>query len=61
VNLSAHTAPIIQPLTVFQISPNAYYNCLKQRKAAYQQQKNQIKEEIKHIYYNNNRLPGPTS
>ena len=42
----------------FRIFPNAYYNYLKQRKAAYQQQKSQIKEEIRHIYYNNNRLPG---
>ena len=42
----------------FQISPNAYYNYLKQRKAAYQQQKNQIKEEIKQIYYNHNRFLG---
>lgn len=44
-------------LRKFQISPNAYYNYLKQRKAAYQQQKNQAKEEIKQIYYNNHRLP----
>lgn len=42
----------------FQLSPNAYYNYLKQRKAAYQKQKDRIQEEIKHIYYNNNRLPG---
>ncbi len=42
----------------FQISPNAYYNYLKQYKATYQQQKNQVKEEIKQIYYNNNRLLG---
>lgn len=45
-------------LRKFQISPNAYYNYLKQRKAAYQQQKNQVKEEIKQIYYNNHRLLG---
>jgi transposase InsO family protein len=45
-------------LRKFHISPNAYYNYLKQRKAACQQQKNQVKEEIKQIYYNNNRLLG---
>ncbi len=45
-------------LRKFQISPNAYYNYLKQRKAAYQGQKDQIKEVIKQIYYNNHRLPG---
>ncbi len=41
-----------------RISPNACYNYLKQRKAAYQQQKNQAREEIKQICYNNNRLLG---
>ena len=45
-------------LRKFQIAPNAYYNYLKQCKAAYQEQKNKIKEEIKYSYYNNHRLPG---
>ena len=48
-------------LRKFQLSPNAYYNYLKQRKSVYQEQKNSIHKEIKSIYYNNNRLPGHRS
>lgn len=48
-------------LRKFQLSPNAYYNYLKQRKSVYQEQKNYIQKEIKSIYYNNNRLPGHRS
>ena len=48
-------------LRKFQLSPNAYYNYLKQRKSVYQEQKNYIQKEIKSIYYKNNRLPGHRS
>ena len=48
-------------LRKFQLSPNAYYNYLKQRKSVYREQKNYIQKEIKSIYYNNNRLPGHRS
>lgn len=48
-------------LRKFQLSSNAYYNYLKQRKSVYQEQKKYIQKEIKSIYYNNNRLPGHRS
>lgn len=42
----------------FHMAPNAYYNYLKDNKAEYRKQKQQIQEEIKSIYYNNNRILG---
>ena len=42
----------------FNISPNAYYNYLKDNKAAYRKQKQNIYEEIRHIYYSSNRIIG---
>ena len=40
------------------IYPNAYYNYLAQRKAAYQQQKQRILQKIKDIYHAYNGVPG---
>lgn len=42
----------------FNIAPNAYYNYLKNNKAGYRKQKQKIYEEIKSIYYSNNRIIG---
>ena len=42
----------------FNIAPHAYYNYLKNNKARYQKQKQKIYEEIKSIYYSNNRIIG---
>ncbi len=48
-------------LRKFCLSPNAYYNYLKHPKSVYQRHKDHIQEEIKYIYYNNNRLLGHRS
>lgn len=40
------------------MAPNAYYNYKKDRKAAYRRNKLACHEEIKRIYYNNNRIIG---
>ena len=45
-------------LRKFSLFPNAYYNYLKNRKEAYQKEKNRILESIKSIYYNNGRIIG---
>lgn len=45
-------------LRKFQLSPNAYYNYLKQHKAVYKERKERIQEEIKSIYYKHNGLLG---
>ncbi len=45
-------------LRKFELSPNAYYNYLKNRKATYQKKKAKIQEAIKTIYYNNGRIIG---
>lgn len=45
-------------LRKFQISPNAYYNYLKDKKSAYISRKVEIQEAIKNIYYNNGRIIG---
>ena len=42
----------------FKISPNCYYNYLKDHKRDYYKQKSIIKEKIKYIYCNNNRTIG---
>ncbi|MBO5164377.1 MAG: hypothetical protein J6B75_08060 [Ruminococcus sp.] len=42
----------------FHMTPNSYYNYLKDNKAGYRKQKQKICEEIKSIYYNNNRVIG---
>lgn len=42
----------------FNIAPNACYNYLKNNKAGYCKQKQKIYEEIKSIYYSNNRIIG---
>ena len=42
----------------FHIAPNAYYNYLKGNKTWYYMRKQEILEEIKNIYYNNNRIVG---
>ena len=42
----------------FNLSPNAYYNYLKNRKAAYHKEKFKVQEAIKSIYYNNGRIIG---
>ena len=39
------------------ISPNAYYNFLKNRKEKYHEYKNKIKQEIIDIQYPPNNLP----
>ena len=40
------------------ISPNSYYNYLKNAKGEYHEQREVIYEKIKYIYYNNNRTVG---
>ena len=45
-------------LRKFNLSPNAYYNYLKNRKASYYKEKHKIQEAIKSIYYNNGRIIG---
>ena len=42
----------------FCISPSCYYNYLKNKKRDYYEQRKLICEQIKHIYYNNNRTVG---
>jgi putative transposase len=42
----------------FGISPNGYYNYLKDTKVEYHEQRETIYERIKYIYYNNNRTVG---
>ena len=42
----------------FNLSPNAYYNYLKNRKADYHEEKFKVQEAIKSIYYNNGRIIG---
>ena len=42
----------------FGISPNGYYNYLKNTKGEYHEQREVIYERIKYIYYNNNRTVG---
>lgn len=42
----------------FGISPNAYYNYLKDNKCEYHEQREAIYERIKYIFYNNNRTVG---
>lgn len=45
-------------LRKFNLSPNAYYNYLKNRKADYHEEKFKVQEAIKSIYYNNGRIIG---
>lgn len=45
-------------LRKFGISPNAYYNYRKHKKAEYEQNKYRIHETIKEIYYNTHRIIG---
>ena len=40
----------------FKISPNCYYNYLKDSKRDYKKQKAIVNEKIKYIYYNNNKI-----
>lgn len=42
----------------FHMSPNAYYNYLKDKKSGYREQKQKTCEEIKNIYYANHRIIG---
>ncbi|ASM69431.1 MULTISPECIES: IS3 family transposase [Lachnospiraceae] len=42
----------------FHIYPNAYYNYRKNRKKSFLQHRQQVFEQIKTIYYNNNRILG---
>lgn len=42
----------------FRICPNAYYNYLKNRKSAYNKQKNKIKDTIKQLYHKNHGILG---
>lgn len=42
----------------FCISPSCYYNYLKNKKRDYYEQRKLICEQIKYIYYNNNRTVG---
>ena len=42
----------------FHIYPNAYYNYRKNRKKSFLEQQQKILEQIKRIYYNNNRILG---
>lgn len=42
----------------FGISPNGYYNYLKDTKGEYREQRKAIYERIKYIFYNNNRTIG---
>ena len=42
----------------FGISPNGYYNYLKDTKSKYHEQREVIYERIKYIYYNKNRTVG---
>lgn len=42
----------------FQISPNCYYNYLKDNKRDYYEQRSIINERIKYIYYNSNKTIG---
>lgn len=45
-------------LRKFKLSPNAYYNYRKNRKAEYKKAKEKVYENIKSIYYNNGRIIG---
>lgn len=45
-------------LSRFKLYPNSYYNYLKQKKSDYLNSKEQVKIEIRNIYYNNNRIIG---
>ena len=42
----------------FHIYPNAYYNYRKNRKKSFHEQRQKIFEQMKRIYYNNNRILG---
>lgn len=42
----------------FELSTNAYYNYLKDRKSDYRKRKKIILNTIKNIYYDNNRIVG---
>lgn len=42
----------------FNMSPNAYYNHLKDKKSGYREQKQKTREEIKNIYYANGGIVG---
>ncbi len=42
----------------FNLSPNMYYNYLKNRKSTYREGKAKVQENIKSIYYNNGRIIG---
>lgn len=42
----------------FGISPNGYYNYLKDTKGEYREQRKAIYERIKYLFYNNNRTIG---
>lgn len=41
---------------MFNICPNAYYNYLKNRKADYHQQKDEIEKSIREIYHSHGGL-----
>ena len=43
---------------MFNICPNAYYNYLKNRKADYHQQKDEIKKSIREIYHSHGGVDG---
>ena len=45
-------------LRMFNICPNAYYNYLKNRKADYHQQKDEIKKSIREIYHSHGGVDG---
>ena len=45
-------------LRKFNICPNAYYNYPKNRKADYHQQKDEIKDSIREIYYSHGGVDG---